>query len=335
MRLLLFELWGLGDLTFTTPLLHRCREEKVKVLLVGKAHARELLSGTFPEIEFIEFDAPWTAFKGKYRLFSWPWHQLWKISQTIRTWKPDVAVSLRPDPRDHFWMRLLSVPKRIGVIRLGFPHLLTYPLNPAPLAHRVENGWMIESALFGQSHQRPPQLTPPKCDEKPSKPVRILLHAGARIPIRRWPEPHFRKILEQIKTNFEVHLTLIPDVDHYGSGLSNLANETISVTSVTALVKEIAKADLFLGNDSGPAHIAAAFGIPTITLFGPTQKEWFRPFGDQHLVLQRDLCPHRPCFDSCKFPEPYCLTRLTPEEVWPEIHTYIKNFGCEILKRDP
>jgi hypothetical protein len=52
--------------------------------------------------------------------------------------------------------------------------------------------------------------------------------------------------------------------------------------------------------------------------------DWFRPWGDIHHLVIRDICPLRPCFDYCRFPEPYCLTRLPPQEAWPEIDAHIR-----------
>jgi ADP-heptose:LPS heptosyltransferase len=69
--------------------------------------------------------------------------------------------------------------------------------------------------------------------------------------------------------------------------------------------------------------MAAALDIPVIVLFGPTKPECFRPFGEQHLVVIRDICPLRPCFDYCQFPEPYCMTKLTPDSITSEIENQL------------
>src|SRR5207302_11451056 len=85
-------------------------------------------------------------------------------------------------------------------------------------------------------------------------------------------------------------------------------------------------------NDSGPGHLAACCGRPTIAVFGPSGPDWFRPWGDILKVIIRDICPWRPCFDYCKFSEPHCMTKLLPEAVWPEIHQHINRLiGWRIL----
>jgi heptosyltransferase-2 len=59
-------------------------------------------------------------------------------------------------------------------------------------------------------------------------------------------------------------------------------------------------------------------------VFGPTDPDWFRPWGENHHLAIRDICPWRPCFDYCKFSEPYCMTKLFPDKVWPEIREHLE-----------
>ena len=85
----------------------------------------------------------------------------------------------------------------------------------------------------------------------------------------------------------------------------------------------LGRVDLILCNDSGPGHLAASCGRPALPIFGPTDPDWFRPWGDIQQIIIRDICPWRPCFDYCKFDRPYCMTKLLPESAWPEIHEHL------------
>jgi heptosyltransferase-2 len=58
--------------------------------------------------------------------------------------------------------------------------------------------------------------------------------------------------------------------------------------------------------------------------FGPTDPDWFRPWGENHFLIIRDICPWWPCFDYCKFSEPYCMTKLLPDRAWPEVQQHIE-----------
>ena len=62
-KLLVIELWGLGDLTMATTLIARALEA-YEVVLLAKPHAVPLLKPAFPTLRFVEWHAPWTAFRG-------------------------------------------------------------------------------------------------------------------------------------------------------------------------------------------------------------------------------------------------------------------------------
>jgi ADP-heptose:LPS heptosyltransferase len=79
------------------------------------------------------------------------------------------------------------------------------------------------------------------------------------------------------------------------------------------------RCDLFIGNDSGPAHVAAAVGTPTIAIFGSAVSAWYRPLGAHHRVIQVDDMPCRPCFDHCTQSENFCITGIPVERVLREV----------------
>ena len=328
----MLEFWGLGDLTFSTPLL-RAAQDQYDITLVGKAHAAQLLQPTFPGIRFLTFDAPWSAYRDKYALWSWPWTALAGLLSRLAGERFDAAVSVRSDPRDHFFMMLAGARTRYGFPRRGSEVFLTHPLTRSrPRQHKVEDWRDIGRALGfpGMDEANPSldhaQYRQPAIDEMlaglAGKPL-LCLHPGARIPVRRWPEQNFAYLIEKLRARFDFHLVLVPDPDGYGSGLAPLADAVLRPLTVPELVDMLGRTDLLLCNDSGPGHIAATCGRPVIPIFGPTDPDWFRPWGDQHHIVIRDICPWRPCFDYCKFSEPYCMTKLLPERAWPEIEDHL------------
>jgi ADP-heptose:LPS heptosyltransferase len=64
------------------------------------------------------------------------------------------------------------------------------------------------------------------------------------------------------------------------------------VRQAAALMK---KCSLFISNDSGPMHMAAAVGVPTVAIFGPTNPVWVKPWGVKHRIVRLGL-PCSPCF---------------------------------------
>jgi heptosyltransferase-2 len=100
---------------------------------------------------------------------------------------------------------------------------------------------------------------------------------------------------------------------HAGSG-SPVVDLT-GRTDLGTLVGVLARASLFVGNDSGPAHVAAALGRPGVALFGPTSEGHSGPVGPRMRTLRRRL-PCAPCFEpECPLGHLDCLRGLTIDDV--------------------
>ena len=80
----------------------------------------------------------------------------------------------------------------------------------------------------------------------------------------------------------------------------------------------LARASLFVGQDSGPTHLSAALGRPTLAIFGPTDPQLTGPLGGSSAVVYKNL-PCGPCHDqAAECPNRKCLLSITPEEVAAE-----------------
>ena len=82
-QLLVVELWGLGDLLIATPFL-QAASQKYAVTLLAKPYAKDLQARLWRDVEVAPFIAPWTAFKHKYRLFSWPWREILNLRKLMK-----------------------------------------------------------------------------------------------------------------------------------------------------------------------------------------------------------------------------------------------------------
>ena len=148
-RLLVLELWGLGDLVIATPFL-RAAAEKFDVTLLAKPYALELRPRLWPAVEVVPFTAPWTAFREKYQLWRWPWRELFALRRRLVAQNFDFAVSARWDPRDHLALKLSGARERLGFSRLKSRRYLTQELTrPGPLAHRYES-WRAAGSALGR-----------------------------------------------------------------------------------------------------------------------------------------------------------------------------------------
>ena len=102
------------------------------------------------------------------------------------------------------------------------------------------------------------------------------------------------------------------------SGSSVDAYNLAGKTSLGELPAVLKKSSLLIGIDSAAVHIAAAVGIPTITIFGPSSPVSWAPRGKKHRIIQKDM-PCVPCRQKgCNNSEvSRCLNELEPEEVIP------------------
>jgi len=101
-------------------------------------------------------------------------------------------------------------------------------------------------------------------------------------------------------------------------------------TNVQELVSEISDLDLFITGDSGPMHIAAAFQIPTISIFGPTKfqetSQWKNKFSK---IIKKDLeC--QPCMKrTCPLKHHNCMKLIKPEEVLNEYQSLLREIEID------
>jgi ADP-heptose:LPS heptosyltransferase len=119
-----------------------------------------------------------------------------------------------------------------------------------------------------------------------------VMAPGAGWEGKQWEEEKFSQAADYLAGHCGLTVVLIGSgaeralVDRVQRGMKqagvNLAGET-SWDEVAALIK---RARLYIGNDSGPMHLAAVYEVPSITIFGPTYESKWAPRGDRHLVLR-------------------------------------------------
>lgn len=310
--LLIIELWGLGDLVIATPFL-RAASEKFAVTLIAKPYARDLQARLWPEVEIIPFVAPWTAFQGKYRLWNWPLAEMFRLRKQIATRQFDVGLSARWDPRDHFMLRAMRVQRRIGFPRLRSQMFLTETLaKPAPRDHRYEY-WRVLGRSLGLNLPDRSAIVMPRGKTDGA----VFIHTGAGQAIRVWPLDRYRQLIQRLRERqYEVIVACDPEQRDWWLN----AGETAVATprSVHELLGLIDRAGVFIGNDSGPGHLAAFCGVPTLSLFGPQLPEWFSPLHPESICFEGKPCPYKPCSDYCRFATPRCLWEISEAEVWEQ-----------------
>jgi ADP-heptose:LPS heptosyltransferase len=317
-KLLVVELWGLGDLVIATPFL-QAASERYAVTILAKPYANDLQARLWPAIKVVPFVAPWTAFKHKYRLLRWPWGEILRLRRELAAQRFDFGLSARWDPRDHFLLWLARAKTRLGFPRMGSQFSLAQSLTrPDPGAHRYEQ-WRVMARALGLELAPREKLRLPGIRSDGE----ILIHTGAGQPVRVWPLDRFRKLVARLRqANYRVQVACDPDQRDWW--LEAGESGTAAPRTVAELLAFIDRAGVFIGNDSGPGHLAAFCGVPTFTLFGAQLPEWFAPLHPASESLEGKACPYKPCSDYCRFPMPLCLWNVPEDEVWSHIEPFIR-----------
>ncbi len=175
-----------------------------------------------------------------------------------------------------------------------------------------------------------PRLEFPLCDQDYEEAAMLLrrltymnrpwigLHVGARASSRRWPSRYFALLADEFAQKFNAQIILTGNVDEKAivqavqaqmkTQSLNLAGET----SLGGLAALISRLDLFVSNDTGPAHIANAIDTPSITIFGPVDHRRWEPLDQvRHPIVRRPVACS-PCgYSDCPI-DHRCLRWINP-----------------------
>jgi heptosyltransferase III len=110
-----------------------------------------------------------------------------------------------------------------------------------------------------------------------------VLHPMASSPEKTWPHANFLALAAHLETNLGLDPVFIAGANEDLSAFS--AYPCVQGAPLEEVKSLLAGAALFVGNDSGPAHIAAAFGRPVVVLFGSSDLDNWRPWRTENAVL--------------------------------------------------
>jgi ADP-heptose:LPS heptosyltransferase len=128
----------------------------------------------------------------------------------------------------------------------------------------------------------------------------IVLHPGSGSRKKLWPPKNFLALFHHLRTkpNRKFLLILGPaEGQEIEQAFAELGSPHLILTkglSLVQLASVIEKSGLFIGNDSGISHMAAALGLPTLAIFGPTDHRVWSPRGEKVEVIRRGI-PCSPC----------------------------------------
>ncbi|HEV2617115.1 MAG TPA: glycosyltransferase family 9 protein, partial [Candidatus Acidoferrales bacterium] len=154
----------------------------------------------------------------------------------------------------------------------------------------------------------------------PAEPYAVL-HPGAKYFTKRWAIEKFVELARDLRRQHGIE-----PVFNLGRGDTEIASEVgrqcapefilLDSLDLRQLIALIAGCRIFVGNDGGPTHIAAALARPVVAIFGSSSSVHWRPWQTEYRLVQNDF-PCNPCRgDRCyAFPEPRCILSVTLNQV--------------------
>jgi predicted lipopolysaccharide heptosyltransferase III len=149
-----------------------------------------------------------------------------------------------------------------------------------------------------------------------------LFHPAAAFDSKRWDARNFARVAARLGARGFVPVAVAAPgeadvVRAFAEGMPEAGVVSFNDLSLPEVVALAARARLFVGNDSGIAHIAAAVGTPSVVVFGSSNVAHWRPWTDAPAEVVREEMPCAPCagYTCGEFGEAQCIRRVTVERV--------------------
>jgi heptosyltransferase-2 len=275
------------------------------------------VSGLFTSAPFV--DCVWSEPKPA-GLSDWT-----RIAGAIRTRGFDLALLLPNSFESALMMYLARVPQRIGYATDGRTWMLTNGMKPSrEHRHQVHYYLDLVKMLSGGTSQPSIEISARQLLQTEGLPAGapfLVLNPGAAYgSAKRWYPDRFARAADTVAQEFGFHVVLIGSEAERAIAQEIAAqskSKTVVLsgkTSLETLIGILAESSVMITNDSGPMHIAAALGIPTVAVFGSTDDIVTGPCGARtRIVKQAVECS--PCLlRDCPI-DHRCMDRVTVDHV--------------------
>lgn len=324
-NVLIIKLRYIGDVLLATPTVRAIKAARpdVRVTMMVNRGTEDVLSGNPDVDEIIVLDKGSLAAQ-------------WQLIAGLRRRRFDTVIDLTDGDRSAFLSWISGAPVRIG---FNDEHrwrgrCYTGVVPPVPgMRHRMDRDLAALKPLSVHPNEKLPCLYLTEEDEsradqlldqlgiRGDRPI-IIIQPGARYWFKAWPDERFAELADRLATDYGYQVLIGGSREE--EALAQRIHEAAKSRPISmaglATLKQFAaiakRAALFVGNDSGAMHIAAAVGTPVVALFGPSNPAEWGPRGGPAEVIYKGLdC--RTCFHpTCEKGELNCMKQITVEEAF-------------------
>lgn len=266
----------------------------------------------------------------------------WTLAGVLRRHRFDLAILFQNAFEAALLSFLAGIPRRFGYATDGRGLLLTDPVSPQGRKggkHQVEYYWDMLKPLGGQGAPPAPRLfvTPEEADAMKTRlgdagiapgDVLIGVNPGSTYgQAKRWLPERYAEVVNRlvkdtqarVRGRVAVAILGAKGEERLGKSIAGQIKARTVVCSGQTTVREllalVKRCQLFLTNDTGPMHVAAAFNVPLVAVFGPTDWQATSPYRvEAQLVRQPVACA--PCLlRECPI-DHRCMTAVTVDQVY-------------------
>ena len=315
-----------------------CRTNGIEFKVVVDESFRDLIKGAFPDEILIWYPRKQLAKAGLLQKVS----IYRKCLHEIRSFKADIAFNIEEDSVAHRLTQLSGATYRIGCspARHKYGYHYAMPVNFAQRAEGQEHRWYSFQEVFTALGMSGSEARYLKLDPAPLSPTLkldleslgvdfsrkiIAVHAGATKAYKKWPSAHFAAMTSALLQQNQqvVFIGAGPDAVETAEVLAmietspsdarpvNLCNQ-MSLAELAAFFRHAA---VFVGNDSGPSHLAAAMGVPGFVIFGPTDVSIWGPLASGTVVIKGTEACGLECTRKLCLHQHRCLKSIEPQLV--------------------
>jgi len=283
-RILVVRTDRIGDVLLSTPVIESLRKSYPNAYIAAMVspYAKDIVEGNPYLDDVIIYDK-----EGRHK----SWKRTLEFGFRLRERKFDLALVLHPTNRAHLVSFLAGIPRRVGYGRKsGF--LLTDKIKHDKQRgekHESEYALDLVRHLGLDPHGKAPFMPLKAESEKWTEELfklegvkrsdkLLAIHPAASCPSKIWPNERFAAAADRLaeKYGFKVLILCGPKdtalAEDMRKRMTCQAVNLAGKNSVSQLASVLKRCSLFISNDSGPVHIAAALGVPVISIFGRNQK---------------------------------------------------------------
>lgn len=167
----------------------------------------------------------------------------------------------------------------------------------------------------------------------------VVLNPATTWPAKNWPAEFFAAAADALARNARIIVCGGPgDIEIVNKVMARSAAPVINAvgqTSLQQLAAIIGRANLVIAGDTGPLHMAVALGVPTVSIFGPTDPARFGPLSPGHIVL-RSKAGCMPCHKTvCPRKSMLCMNDIRPDAVIAAARRVLAGDNGGQIKRPP